>query len=124
MSNIVIPFELKGVTCIATELSASSCITNSGMVHVGSTEVFEQQDVNSKRSNTKKIWKQNESTDQREARLAKMREYNISRRQNETAEERKARLAKERERKRATKRAFSQKQGETIEQGPYHPVSN
>ena len=49
MSNVVIPFELKGVTCIATELSASSCITNSGMVHV-----FEQQDVNSKRSNTKK----------------------------------------------------------------------
>ena len=132
MSNVVILFELKGVTCIATELSASSCITKSGMVHVGSTEVFEQQDVNSKRSNTKKIRKQNESTEQREARLAKMREYNISRRQNETAEQRKARLAKERERKRARKRAFSQKQGETegkcsshpIEQGTSHPVSN
>ena len=54
MSNVVIPFELKGVTCIATELSASSCIINSGMVHVGSTEVFEQPDVDNKRSNTKK----------------------------------------------------------------------
>ena len=39
-SNVVIPFELKGVTCIAAELPAG-VITNSGMV--GSTEVFEQQ---------------------------------------------------------------------------------
>ena len=90
-SNAVIPFELKGVTCIATELSA--CVmTNSGMV--GLTEVFEQHDVNNKTSNTKKVKRQNESTEQREARLAKVREYNISKRQNETAEQREARLAK------------------------------
>ena len=50
-SNVVIPFELKDVTCIATELPAR-VITNSGMV--GWTEVFEQQCVNNKRSNTKK----------------------------------------------------------------------
>ena len=50
-SNVVIPFRLKGVTCIATELSAR-VITNSGTV--GSIEVFEQHNVKSKRSNTKK----------------------------------------------------------------------
>ena len=50
-SNVVIPFELKGITCIATELSAR-VITNSDMV--GSTEVFKQQCVNNKRSNKKK----------------------------------------------------------------------
>ena len=91
MSNVVIPFELKGVTCIATQFSASSFITNSAMVHVGSTVEFEQQDVNSKRSKQKKM-RQNESTEQREARLAKMKQSNISRRQNETAEQRKARF--------------------------------
>ena len=71
MSDVVIPFELKGVTCIATELSARF-ITNSGMTD--SIEVFEQHDVNSKRSNTNKVRRHNESTEQREARLAKKRE--------------------------------------------------
>ena len=93
-SNVVIPFELRGVTCIATELSAT-VITNSGMV--GSTEVFEQHDVSNKRSNTKKVGRQNESPEQRAARLEKMRKYNISKRQNETAGQRAARLAKKRE---------------------------
>ena len=93
-SSVVIPFELKGVTCIATELPAR-VIANSGMV--GSTEVFEQQCVNNKRSNTKKARRQDESTEQREARLAKVRKYNISKRQNETTEQREARLAKVRE---------------------------
>ena len=92
-SNVVIPFELKGVTCIATELPAR-VITNSDMV--GSTEVFKQR-VNNKRSITKKARRQDESTEQREARLAKMRKYNISKRQNETAEQREARLAKVRQ---------------------------
>ena len=129
-SNCVIPFELKGVTCIATVLSAR-VITNSGLV--GSTEAFKHHDVNNKRSNTKKVRRQNESTEQREARLAKMREYNILKRQNETAQQKKARLAKERERKRASrKRASSQKQGERkgkcsshqIEDGASNPVNN
>ena len=93
-SNVVIPFELRGVTCIATELSAT-VITNSGMV--GSTEVFEQHDVSNKRSNTKKVGRQNESPEQKAARLEKMRKYNISKRQNETAGQRAARLAKKRE---------------------------
>ena len=49
-SNVVIPFELKGVMCIdhddmETELRAR-VITNSGMVHL--PEVFKQCDVNSK----------------------------------------------------------------------------
>ena len=129
-SNVVIPFELKGVTCIATELSARVS-TNSGMV--GSTEVFEQHDVNDKRSNTKKVRRQDESTKQREARLAKMREYSISKRQNETPEQRETRLAKECERKRASrKRGASQKQGERrgkcsshqVEDGISNPVNN
>ena len=82
MSNAVILFELKGVTCIdndmGTELSAR---------------------VLSK-LNTKQIRIQNETTEQREARLAKMREYNNSnraKRQNETTEQREARLQKMRE---------------------------
>ena len=85
---------------------------NSAMVHVGSTVVFEQQDTNSKKSKQNKISRQNESTEQRGARLAKMKQYNISRTQNETAEQRKARLAKERERE-LEKKASSQKQSET-----------
>ena len=65
-SNVVIPFELMGVTCIATELSAR-VIMNSGMV--GSTEVFNQHDVNNEISttrNTRKVRRQGESTEQRE----------------------------------------------------------
>ena len=122
--DVVIPFEFKSVTCIATELSARF-ITNSGMTD--SIEVFEQHDVNSKRSSTKNVRRHNESTEQREARLAKMREninskrknetgeqrearcakkreYNISKKQNETAEQREARLAKNRERVRASRK--------------------
>ena len=152
MSDVVIPFEFKSVTCIATELSARF-ITNSGMTD--SIEVFEQHDVNSKRSSTKNVRRHNESTEQREARLAKMREnnnskrknetgeqrearcakkreYNISKKQNETAEQREARLAKNRERVRASrKRASSQNQtkrkgkcSHQIEQGTSNPVSN
>ena len=152
MSDVVIPFELKGVTCIATQLSARF-ITNSGMTD--SIEVFEQHDVNSKKSNTKKVRRHIESTEQREARLAKMREYNnskrknetgeqrearcakkrkynISKKQNETAEQREARLAKNRERVRASrKRASSQNQtkrkgkcSHQIEQRTSNPVSN
>ena len=126
----MIPFELKGVTCIATELPAR-VITNSDMV--GSTEVFKRQCVNNKRSITKKVRKQDESTEQREARLAKMRKYNISKRQNETAEQREARVAKVRqydiskkqnktaelrEARLAKKRQYyiSRKQNETAEQ--------
>ena len=61
----------------------------------------------------KKSNKVKETTEQRKARLAKMREYNNSKRQNETTEQREARLAKERDRKRTSrKRASSQKQGE------------
>ena len=46
-----------------------------------------------------------------------MREYSISKRQNETQEQREAKLAKECERKRASrKRGASQKQNETAEQ--------
>ena len=67
-------------------------------------------DVNNKTSNTKKVKRQNESTEQREARLAKLREYNISKRQNETAEQREARLAKMRKYK------ISKKQNESAEQ--------
>ena len=52
MSDVVIPFMLKGVTCIATELSARF-ITNSGMTD-SIIEVFEQHDVNSKRQIQKK----------------------------------------------------------------------
>ena len=52
----MIPFELRGVTCVPTELSARA-ITNSGMV--GLTEVYEQRDVSSKRSNTKKVTRVN-----------------------------------------------------------------
>ena len=71
----------------------------------------------------KKTNRQNESTEQREARLAKMREYNNSERQNETTEQREARLAKERERKRASrKRASSQKQCEGKGKCPSHPI--
>ena len=152
MSDVVIPFELMGVTCIETQLSARF-ITNSGMTD--SIEVFEQHDVNSKRSNTKKVRRHIESTEEREARLAKMREYNYSKRknetgeqrearcakkreynfskkQNETAEQREARLAKNRERVRASrKRASSQNQtkrkgkcSHQIEQGTSNPVSN
>ena len=152
MSDVVIPFELKGVTCIATELSARF-ISNSGMTD--SIEVFEQHDLNNERSNTKKVRRHNESTEQRKARLAKMREYNnskrknetgeqrearcaknreynISKKQNETAEQREARLAKNRERVRASrKRASSQNQtkrkgkcSHQIEQGTSNPVSN
>ena len=106
-SNVVIPFELNGVTCIATELPAR-VITDSGMV--GSTEVFEQQYVNNKRSNTTKARRQDESTEKREARLAKMRKYNISKRQNETTEQRETRLATLR------KYNISRKQDETAEQ--------
>ena len=109
-SNVVIPFELRGVTCIATELSAR-VIMNSGMV--GSTEVFNQHDVNNKISttrNTRKVRRQGESTEQREARLAKKRKYDISRRENETVEQREARLAKMR------KYDISKKQNETAEQ--------
>ena len=106
-SNVVIPFELKGVTCIATELP-ERVITNSGMV--GSTEVFEQQCVNNKRSNTTKARRQDESTEKREARLAKMRKYNISKRQNETTEQRETRLTTLREYN------ISRKQNETAEQ--------
>ena len=71
--------------------------------------------------------------EQRKARLAKMREYNNSKRQNETTEKREARLAKERDRKRKSrKRASSQKQGERkgnyssrqIGEGTSNPVSN
>ena len=154
--NVVTPFELKGVKCInnddmQTELSATVNV-------VGSTEVSEQYDISMPnfeiisnilteqsesraksrkyRNCMKKTNRQNESTEQREARLAKMREYNNShtaketteqrntrlakmrkynnsKRQNETTEQREARLAKERERKRASrKRASSQKQCE------------
>ena len=109
-SNVVIPFELMGVTCIATELSAR-VIMNSGMV--GSTEVFNQHDVNNEISttrNTRKVRRQGESMEQREAMLAKKRKYDISRRQNETAEQREARLAKMR------KYDISKKQNETAEQ--------
>ena len=61
--------------------------------------------------------RKDESTKQREARLAKVREYSISKRQNETPEQREARLAKECETKRASrKRGSSQKQNETAEQ--------
>ena len=56
MSDVVIPFELKGVTCIATELSARF-ISNSGMTD--SIEIFEQHDLNSERSNTKKVRRHN-----------------------------------------------------------------
>ena len=103
----MIPFELKGVTSIATELPARA-ITNSGMV--GSTEIFEQQCVNNKRSNTTKARRQDESTEKREARLAKMRKYNISKRQNETTEQRETRLTTLREYN------ISRKQNETAEQ--------
>ena len=94
MSDVVIPFELKSVTCIATELSARF-ITNSGMTDL--IEVFEQHDLNSKISNAKKVRRHNESTEQREAWLAKMREYNNSKRKNETGEQREARCSKKRE---------------------------
>ena len=90
----MIPFELRGVTCIATELSAR-VIVNPGMV--ASTKAFNQHDVNNKISatrNTRKVRRQGESTKQREARLAKKRKYDIFRRQNETVEQREARLAK------------------------------
>ena len=124
-SNVVIPFELKGVTCVPTELSARA-VTNSGTV--GSTEVFEQHDKSSKRSNTKKANRQAESTEQREARLAKLKEYNISKRQNETAEQREARLAKERKRKRASSQKLGKRTGKCsshpIEEGTSNPVNN
>ena len=42
--------------------------------------------------------RRNETTEQREARLAKMKEYNSSKRPSETTEQREARLAKECER--------------------------
>ena len=141
--NVVTPFELKGVKCInnddmQTELSATVNV-------VGSTEVSEQYDVSMPnfeiisnilteqsegraksrkyRNCMKKTNRQNESTEQREARLAKMREYNNSKRQNETTEQREARLAKERERKRASrKRASSQKQCEGKGKCPSHPI--
>ena len=48
-------------------------------------------------TNSKRIRRQNESTEQREFRLAKMREYNYSnkaKRQNETADQRETRLEK------------------------------
>ena len=102
----MIPFEVKDVTCIATELPAR-VVTNSDMV--GSTEVFKQR-VNSKRSITKKVRRQDESTEEREARLAKKRHYYISKKQNETAEQREARLTKMRE------YSISRKQNETAEQ--------
>ena len=152
-SNVVIPFELKGVMCIdnddmETELCAR-VITNSGMVDL--PEVFKQCDVNSKTlSNTnfdqaskrkimsndsteqsesratstksreyrktKRTRRQSESTEQREARLAKMRKYNNSnkaKRQNETTEEREARLAKVREYNKSRK---AKRQNETTEE--------
>ena len=159
--NVVTPFELKGVKCInnddmQTELSATVNV-------VGSTEVSEQYDVSMPnfeiisnilteqsesraksrkyRNCMKKTNRQNElaeqrearlakmreyndshtakeTTEQRNARLAKMREYNNSKRKNETTEQREARLAKERERKRASrKRASSQKQCD-VEENP------
>ena len=62
---------------------------------------------------SKKGTKTNETADQREARLAKMRKYNMLKRQNETTEQREARLARERKRKRASrKRASPRIQGE------------
>ena len=115
--NVVTPFELKGVKCInnydmQTELSA----TVNG---VGSTDVSEQYDVSMPnfeiisnilteqsesraksrkyRNCMKKTNRQNELTEQREARLAKMREYNNSHTAKETTEQRNARLAKMRE---------------------------
>ena len=67
--------------------------------------------------------------EQRKARLAKMKEYNSSKRQNEPTEQREARLAKERERKRASrKRAQGEKKdnysSHPVGEGTSNPVSN
>lgn len=66
--------------------------------------------------NSNKKRRKNETSEQREARLGKMKEYknsNKTRRQNETAEQKEATLAKDRERKRASgKKACSTKQDE------------
>ena len=73
--------------------------------------------------------RRNETTEQREARLAKMKEYNSSKRPSETTEQREARLAKECERKRASrKRAQGEKKDNysslPVGEGTSNPVSN
>ena len=120
-SNVVTPFELKGVKCINNDYMQAESSATVGVV--GSTEVSEKYDVSSpnfdqmaqkitsniltqqsesrakrrKYRNMKKTSRQNESAEQREARLAKMREYNKSNTAKETPEQREARLAKMRE---------------------------
>ena len=119
--NAVIPFELKGVRCIDNNMQAelsARVITNSKRIRRQneSTEQREFRLAKMREYNySNKAKRQNETADQRETRLEKMRKYNMSKRQNETAEQKEARLAKERERKRASrKRASHQKQGERI----------
>ena len=123
-SNVVIPFELKGVKYIGnvdmeTELS-TRVITNSGMVNF--PEVFEQCDINTKTlsstifeqvstinvisNDSTEQSKSTGTTEQTKARLAKMRKYSDSKkekRQNETTKQREARLAKMREYKNSKK---------------------
>ena len=97
-SNVMTPFELKGVKCIHFD--------NADM----DTESREY------RNRKKRTRKQNETTEQRAARLAKMREYNNSnraKRQNETTEKRAARLAKMREYNNSNR---AKRQNETTEQ--------
>ena len=123
-SNVVIPFEIKGVKCINSDDMETVLSARVGVV--GPNEVFEQYDVNSKTlsirnfnqtskrmiisnisteqsgstaksreyRNRKNTRRHNESTEQREIRLVKMRQYSHSKTQNETTEQREARLAK------------------------------
>ena len=120
-SNVVTPFELKGVKCINNDYMQAESSATVGVV--GSIEISEQYDVSSpnfdqttqkitsnisteqsesrakrrKYRNMKKTSRQNESEEQREARLAKLKEYNKSNTAKETPEQSEARLAKMRE---------------------------
>ncbi|XP_028418619.1 uncharacterized protein LOC114544075 [Dendronephthya gigantea] len=108
-ANIVLPFELKGVKCINNndlETLALSTEDNTNTDMTDTTQLLEQHNVNRKELNSQIIGSQintcrkrvrpDESTQQRETKLAKKRNAKKVRRQNESAEEKEARLAKNR----------------------------
>ena len=122
-SNVVMPFELKGVKCISNNDMQTELSTSVGVV--GSTEVAEQHDVNSKtlsvpnfdQSSTGKIIISNISTKQSES-SARTNEYRNTKkrsRQNESREKRKLRLEKMR------KYNDSKRQNETTAQSNIIP---
>ena len=123
-SNAMIPFELKGVKCIDNDMQ----VELSARIIINSKETTEQREFRLARMREyNNSYRQNENAEKREARLTKMKKYKKSKKEtktSETVQEKEARLAKECERKRASrKRASCQKQGGRKDNCTSHPIA-